>query len=802
MVVTLPERCSAASNVPVAAAVALYLRADWRRRRAAVVGLVLLAGLAGGFVLAAAAGARRTATSLDRMAKETKAGDLVIDVGQLEPDVVDRIARLPMIEESGLASIVFAVVDGVDTDLGLWIPRDDRAGVTVEQDRLLRGRRAAPGSTDEVVVNETAAGVMHVDVGDAVTISTMTPEQVEAEEYFPPKGPQLPVTVVGVSRGAGDLLAMGEATIWSSPAMWEKVEGKADIYTSFLATRLVDGATVDQLDEAAMEVAPRGAEYGSIAFDVRAKPARDAVSALAVGLTVFALVAGTVAVAAVGQAVGRHLSGAGTDQQVLAALGLPRRARQGAMLLAVAPIAAGGAVVAFLSALAASPLMPIGLARRAEPDPGLSLDVPVLVLGGLAVGLVVLGAAAVAAHWLTRTGPQPQPARAASTKLGAALRSQAGPAAAVGMSLALDRRPPALPVRTALAGVTTAILGVIGVLTFAASLDHLLVTPDRWGYPWDVSLNFSSDDVDAGTAALVDDGRLAGVARWDAGYTYANGDGVRAFGLTPLRGEVGFSLRAGRQPVTEDEAVIGPVTADHLGIGVGDTMKVAADQDGTTNTVRVVGLGLFPEIDEGNFTDAVGLYGAAFARSAIVPDLFEASQVVVRFPPGTDSQALIASLSEEYPDSIAPETIPSPPGSVGNLAGLRTLPKWLAGFVAVLGLASLLHTLVTTLRRRRRSLATLRGMGFTKRQTVGSVVWQAVSLGVAGVVVGIPLGLIAGRAAWWAVTDPIGVVTTATRPWLGMVVVGAGVLAGAVLLATPLAVASFRRTPAAALRSE
>ena len=802
MVATLPTPRPAASNVAVAAAVAVYLRADWRRRRAAVIGLVLLAGLAGGFVLTAAAGARRTATSLDRMVEETKAGELVIDVGKLEPDVVDRIAQLPMIEESGLASIVFAVIDGVDADLGLWIPRDGNAGVTVERDRLLRGRRPAPQRGNEVIVNETAAALISVDVGDKFTISTLTTEQVDRERYFPPEGPQLRVTVVGVTRGAGDLIDRGEGQILASPAAWKTVEGKADIFTSFLAARLAPGATADQLDEAAMAVAPRGAEYGSIAFDVRAKPAHDAIAALAGGLTVFALIAGVVAIAAVGQAIGRHLSTAGADQQVLAALGLSPRSRRAAMLLAVAPIAAGGALVAFVAAVLASPLMPIGLARRAEPDPGISIDVVVLVLGALAVGLVVLGAAAVTARWLTRTRPEAQPARTASTKLGATLRSQAGPAAAVGMSLALDRRPPALPVRTALAGVTTAVLGVVGVLTFSASLDDLVTTPDRWGYPWDLSMNFTSANVAAGAAALVDDERLAALARWDAGFTYVNGEGTRAFGLTPLRGHVGFSLRSGRQPVTEEEVVVGPVTADHLGIAVGETVRVTKGEGSEASTVRVVGLGLFPEIDEGNFTDAVGFYGGAFERSATIPDFFEASQVVVRFPPGADSQALIASLSEEYPESIAPETIPSPPGSVGNLAGLRTLPKWLAAFVAALGLASLLHTLVTTLRRRRRSLATLRGMGFTKGQTIGSVVWQAVSIGAAGLVAGIPLGLIAGRAAWWAVTDPIGVATTATRPWLGVVAVGAGALAGAVLLAAPLAAASTRRSPAAGLRAE
>lgn len=199
---------------------------------------------------------------------------------------------------------------------------------------------------------------------------------------------------------------------------------------------------------------------------------------------------------------------------------------------------------------------------------------------------------------------------------------------------------------------------------------------------------------------------------------------------------------------------------------------------------------------------AIGYFGDAFRDHADAPDAFEASQVVVRVASGQDVDAVTADLAERFPESIAPETLPSPPGSVGNLARLRTLPKWLAAFVAALGLTSLLHALATTMRRRRKELATLRGLGFTGRQVRGSVVWQAVSLAAAGVVLGIPLGLVVGKFAWWAVADPVGVVTAVHQPWAGVLAVGAGCLAVAALLATAFGAAVTRRTPAAALRVE
>ena len=163
---------------------------------------------------------------------------------------------------------------------------------------------------------------------------------------------------------------------------------------------------------------------------------------------------------------------------------------------------------------------------------------------------------------------------------------------------------------------------------------------------------------------------------------------------------------------------------------------------------------------------------------------------------------MIASINERFPESVSDESVPAPPAGVGNLLGVRGLPRSLAAFVVALGLGSLAHVLATTLGRRRHELATLRSLGLTPRQKVGCIVWQAVTIAAAGLLIGIPIGLIAGRAAWWAVADPIGVRTDASRPLIGVIAVCVAALLAA-LLAIPLGRRANLTAPAArALRVE
>ena len=219
--------------------------------------------------------------------------------------------------------------------------------------------------------------------------------------------------------------------------------------------------------------------------------------------------------------------------------------------------------------------------------------------------------------------------------------------------------------------------------------------------------------------------------------------------------------------------------------------------------MAVVGIALFPDDGEGSFSDAIGYFGSAFGQQAIVPDLFEASQIVVRVATGLDVASVAASLNEEYPDSASSaENVPTPPGGVANLLGVRSLPRWLAVFVAVLGLASVGHVLLTTSWRRRAELATLRSLGLSRRQTGLCIVYQAVTITLVGLAFGIPLGIVAGNAAWFVVANPIGVATDATRSIAALGVVALPALVVAALLALGPGWSATRRRPADALRAE
>ncbi|HEX9260487.1 MAG TPA: hypothetical protein VF855_13185, partial [Acidimicrobiales bacterium] len=90
-------------------AVTFWVRAEWRRSVGALVTLALLLALAGGVVLALAAGARRADTSLDRFASRVSLPDLTLSASI--PDVADDIAAFnrhtSLVDEA-------AAVDGVE----------------------------------------------------------------------------------------------------------------------------------------------------------------------------------------------------------------------------------------------------------------------------------------------------------------------------------------------------------------------------------------------------------------------------------------------------------------------------------------------------------------------------------------------------------------------------------------------------------------------------------------------------------------------------------------------------------------
>src|SRR5215218_10158074 len=140
------------------------------------------------------------------------------------------------------------------------------------------------------------------------------------------------------------------------------------------------------------------AEVSVIARAELAQLVEQATRTQAVALMLFAALAAVAALVVIGQILTRELFLAATGHDTVRALGASRQQLFAATMLPVAMVSAFGALIGAGIAVLASPLMPVGLARRAEPTPGLAVH-----LAGIGVGIVVtlllLGARAAVPAW-------------------------------------------------------------------------------------------------------------------------------------------------------------------------------------------------------------------------------------------------------------------------------------------------------------------------------------------------------------------------------------------------------------------
>src|SRR6185437_7434629 len=171
---------------------------------------------------------------------------------------------------------------------------------------------------------------------------------------------------------------------------------------------------------------------------------------------------GLAAFAIVGQSLARQTYLDSADLPTLRALGFSRAQLLALGMLRAAIIGLASACVVVPAAVLLSPLTPVGLARIAEPDPGLAVDAWPLVLGAaLAAFLTVLACTVpvwTAARMATRgerpgLGPRRSPAL-----VHALSRAGRSPAVAAGVRMALQpgRGRTAVPVRSAIFGAPSA----------------------------------------------------------------------------------------------------------------------------------------------------------------------------------------------------------------------------------------------------------------------------------------------------------------------------------------------------------
>ena len=142
------------------------------------------------------------------------------------------------------------------------------------------------------------------------------------------------------------------------------------------------------------------------------------------------------------------------------------------------------------------------------------------------------------------------------------------------------------------------------------------------------------------------------------------------------------------------------------------------------------------------------------------------------------------------------------PDEVGDFGRIDKMPLYIALLFAGGAGAALAHALAAGVRRRRRDLAILKTLGFTRGQVAATVAWQATTIVAVAALVGVPLGLGIGRLLWNLFATDLGVQPEAVVPFGPALLV----VPGAVLFANAIAAlpgwAAARVRPAPVLRAE
>lgn len=798
------------------------VEAAWYRARGALrprwrgtVLLVVLIAIAGGMVLTAVSGARRSSTAYQRFREETSASDMDIAFDGAPGDVdmvaaAEDIRALP--EVVALRRTDFPFV--VPADSGLYPFLDflavaDPEGATgsdVDVPRVLDGRLPDADDPDEVAIIDTYADESGLGVGDAVEFESYAWDQLEAlftaGDAGAPAGPRFTFRVTGVVESPS-LLSESTGTfvprVLLTPAFLGANGQAVATYPGGFSVRLERGAAdVAKVSDALRTMFPDAFVEITPAAEVDRKVVAS-IDVIVTALLLTALVAGIAGSVAVAQALARHMATQQADDRCLGALGMTRGERIATHLSTLVPVAAAGAVGALGLAVLASATMPVGVARRAEPDPGLAWDLPVLVVGFVSILVTVLALGALAAAAVTRRSGATSTDRSArpSRAMRALRRTTLSPSATTGVGMALEPRSgTGWAVRSALVGVAFGVTGLVAVVVFIASVGELVRSPARYGSPFDAVISgFSGDVMTDGGRKLLADPDITRAGLGLSGLGRISGEEVPTYAFESLLGDMGPTILAGHAPRGGAEVVLGTDTLAATGADIGDEVLV----EGLAGSLRatVVGSAAFPIVDERS-APARGVLLRRDDFERITDPEEVTADIVIEWAEGVDVADANATLAAETETEVSGPRLPS---DVNNLKEVESLPRALAALLAALAMLAVVHALVSTVRLRLQDLAVLRALGFERRQLGATLVWQASTIGLIGLLIGVPLGFVAGRLVWRAVAGGIGVVDDPATPGLAVAIIVVVAMTALSTAATIPGRSARRVAPAATLRS-
>lgn len=776
-------------------AVWVRLRVEARARWRAWLFLAVLIGVLAGAAIAAGAGARRTASAYPRFLKAFAGEDVSVSVEGF-PDgarTLSEIERIPQVRT--MARYAFVSIEAhVSTREVIGFPQifgvlslDANQGAVVNRWKMLSGRRPAPDRIDEIAVHFTLADRFVADLTRGLAESE--PLEMQILPYVGASRPlaKIRMRVVGVYAMPGqfETLTGNSFPVVMIPAALARRFPQLTVPTD-ASIRLRRGAADVPAFAAAMRrVAPELGAPLTPATHVAGVQKSNASFA-----TTLWLIGAAVAVTALGicgQMLGRENWVLAGDHPVLRALGMSRRQLVALSLARVGAIAAAAGAIAVGVAVLISPLTPIGAAKYAEPHPGIAADVTVLALGATTTVFLFLGVTSLSV-WRSANIP---PALGATQDEGAArsgvasIAARAGvrPSILSGVRFALERGRgrTSVPVRAALVTAALAVAAPVAATIFTQSFDH--IGPEGLGYTWDAIVALEPPKVDAAARRLRADPRIATVSR---GSIFSELE-VDELGLEAVVVEppIRVALVDGRLPEAPDEVALDPRSLRDLGLAIGDRVDVRQTGSGSAGvatgaepgapvSMKVIGTFVKGRLVFQGERPSQGVALTPGAMRRVSPGFaFDALYVRVRSPdefggiPGVklEGGGLYETLRRETGSALI-SPVRGPGEFVSIASPLGGLTTGLAGLVAVVGAATIAYTLFTSVTRRRRDLAILKTLGFTRRQVRRAVKWQATTMALLALAVGVPLGLGGGQWSFRAYAGSLGIRPTPyVSPW-------------------------------------
>ena len=804
--------------------VAFAFRAQVRSRWKSWLLIVILITLVGGFVLAATAAGRRTNTAVPDFVA-AHGFDATVYTGA--DTQVPKHSLLPEVT-------AFTRVIGIDsgqpvcdctrplnpTLFGIIAP-----SVGPRVWNLVSGHAPDPTDPYQVVASASLAQAAGVHIGTVIHVPLYAASQTNAYNnatgaYPAPTGPTVALRVVGLEASELDLPSgtTPNYDVFTSPAFTRVVVPKAAVGVVFFV-RLRHGAADLPRFNAQINALSKDGLEGVESEDEQVASVERAVHPQAVGWWILAGLAGLVGLAVVGQALARQSNVEAEEYPTLAALGADRRQLFRLAMARTLVVGMAGAVGAVVLAFLLSPMAPVGEARLVESSTGLAFDRPVLLLGAVAT-LVVVAALGIwpsarAARRIRADDravyPHPSPTVTRLAAVGAP------PSALIGVRNALERRTGGanVPVGTALMGTVLAVVALCGTLVFGTSLTHLTTTPALYGESYQLNFTVDSPGADGAIMArLRPDTAVTRISRGLATQATIGGTAVGLVAVQPLRGPLLFSAVNGTLPDEDGQIGLGSSTMSQIHARLGSTVEVTVlAPNGTKRTVplRVVSQVAFPVLG-----GAVGLGSGAMmtipglVAAACPPGLHQAScrqgilgdqtgGILISVVAGPRGRADVTRYLDTFGSITA---LPITPTSLINFGEAVNFPFIFGGLLAVFGAATLAHLLVVSVSRRRRETGLLKVLGLVNAQVVAAVGWQATTVALVGIVIGIPLGIIAGRATWHVFAAHLGVVPVSIVPVGLVAALVVGVLVVANLLALGPAVVAARSKPGRLLRAQ